>query len=80
VIITDLALSLALSGHAAEATRVAAPLLARSDLPPRIQSSLGIVQAANGDLPSAHRALGPAVTDQQLLRMANAMNKRSDGL
>jgi Flp pilus assembly protein TadD len=80
VVLTDLALSLALSGRTAEANRIAAPLLDRTDLPPRVQTSLGIVQAANGDLPGAHRALGATVTDQQLLVISDAMKRSAMGL
>jgi Flp pilus assembly protein TadD len=80
VVLTDLALSLILSGHLAEAARIAAPLIDRTDLSPRIQSSLGIVQAVGGDLQAAHRALGATVNDQQLLRITEAIKNGRQGL
>jgi Flp pilus assembly protein TadD len=75
VVINDLALSLMLSGRKADAASVLAPLASRTDLTPRIQGVMGVLRAANGDLAGAHQVIGTAIGDDQLLRLANALNK-----
>lgn len=75
-IINDLALSLMLAGRANEARQIVAPLAARTDLSPRIQADLGVLRAASGDLAGAHQFIGAGVNDEQLLRLADAINKK----
>ena len=77
VVITDLALSLMLAGRTTEAVQIAAPLTERTDLAPRIQSSLGIVLASNGDFKGAQRTAGTTVSDRQMLRIADAVKSIS---
>lgn len=76
-VITDFALSLMLAGRPTEAMQVAAPLVGRTDLPPRARASLGAVMAASGDLKGAQGTVGTTVSEQQLIRIAEAVNKRN---
>lgn len=56
----NLALSLALSGHKAEAASVAAPLEGRTDLPQRVIRTFEVLRAANGeDITAARESFGP---------------------
>jgi Flp pilus assembly protein TadD len=74
VVINDLALSLLLSGRKSEAAEIAAPLVQRADLSPRIRSGLGVLLAAKGDIAGAHEAIGSAMGNEQLLRLAKAID------
>jgi Flp pilus assembly protein TadD len=75
VVINDLALSLLLSGRVREAEEVAAPLRQQAGLMPRIKAGLGVVLAADGDLPGARDAIGSTTADYQLIELAKAASR-----
>jgi Flp pilus assembly protein TadD len=70
---TDLALSLALSGHKAEAAKLASTLAGRSDLPTRVTCTFDVLRAANGeDINPAREAFGSDY--DRALQLAKAMD------
>lgn len=62
---SDLALSLALSGHVSEASGVAAPLA--NDPSPRVKANFDVIQAAQGNAQPG--------TDGQVMQMAKAIDQ-----
>jgi Flp pilus assembly protein TadD len=70
----DLALSLALSGQPAAGVRILAPFRETAGLPQRIQTNLGIMDAASGHPEDARAMLGTRVSAVDLAVLTQAIN------
>ena len=69
----DLALSLMLSGQREEARALLAPFRNVNDLPDRVNTNLGIIEAANGHDAEAHVLLGSRITTADLSSLTRAI-------
>jgi Flp pilus assembly protein TadD len=71
----NLALSLLLSGRAAEAATVLAPFRNNAGLPERMKTNLGIVAAASGNTADAQAMLGQRIGASDLAMLTGAINR-----
>jgi Flp pilus assembly protein TadD len=70
----DLALSLMLSGHPDEARLTMLPFRDATDLPERVKTNLGILDAATGHAAEARQALGSRIGSDDLSSLTQAIS------
>ncbi len=75
----DLALSLLLSGHREEARVTMLPLRSASNLPERIKTNLGILDAATGHSVEARQMLGARIGPSDLSSLTQAISMQGAG-
>ena len=73
----DLALSLMLSGRREEARQILAPFRTASNLPERVTTNLGILDAASGHPAEARQALGSRIGSGDLASLTQAISMQT---